>query len=325
MSSAEDFKKIGNAAFKARNWTDAIAAYTKVRLVLARDLPPLRRTRCPSTLSHSSAQRAHSSSPLPPFLSQSVEVDPTYHASYSNRSQAYANLGQWAEAAADGASCMKVNPEFVKGYHRAANALYNMNKIEESYAVIETASKRGYRSNRDLSNLYEVVRPKWEAIQAAKTAALRGPARIKADANALFKSSRYDEAAVLYGNAIDNAEVARALEIAAEYESTSTPDATMLKIGIDCLNNRSLCYQQVSRFSKVIEDCSRVIDCDENNIKALFRRSQAFEGREKYRSALEDVRRCLIINPSFKQANDSQHRLGRAVRMLKAAKAAGKV
>ena len=247
-----------------------------------------------------------------------MEVDPTYHASFSNRSQAYANLGQWEEAAADGYSCMKVNPEFVKGYHRAANALYNLGRIEESYNVIEMASKRGYRSNRDLSNLFEVVKPQWDTLQAKKKGALRGAARIKADANDLFKKSKYDEAAALYTKALEDAAVQAALKIASDYESSETPVAADLKIGIDCLNNRSLCYQQASRFTMVIQDCTAVIEADPKNIKALFRRSQAFEGREKYRSALEDIRACLLINPSFKQANEAQHRLGRAVRMLRA-------
>jgi stress-induced-phosphoprotein 1 len=277
--TAAEWKADGNTAFKARDWSTAIAAYTK-----------------------------------------SVEVDPTYHASYSNRSQAHFNMGNWAEAAADGYQCMKVNPEFVKGYHRAANALHSANKIEESYQVIETASKRGYRTNRDLNSLYDVVKPKWDLLQAAKKRSLTGAARLKSDANDLFKKSKYDEAATIYSKALEDPGVKAALKIASDYESTATADPTNLKIAIDCLNNRALCYQQASRFSMVIADCTAVIEADPNNIKALFRRAQAFEGRERYRSALEDIRACLRINPNFKQANDAQHRLGRAVRMLRAAK-----
>lgn len=54
------------------------------------------------------------------------------------------------------------------------------------------------------------------------------------------------------------------------------------------------------------------------NQKALLRRALAFEGLERYRSALADIRAVLAIDPTVKVANDAQHRIGRAVRALKA-------
>lgn len=53
------------------------------------------------------------------------------------------------------------------------------------------------------------------------------------------------------------------------------------------------------------------------NVKALIRRALAFEGLERYRSALADVRAVLAIDPSIQVANQAQHRIGRAVRTLK--------
>ena len=63
------------------------------------------------------------------------------------------------------------------------------------------------------------------------------------------------------------------------------------------------------------------------NVKALLRRGLAFESLERYRSALEDIRAVLAINPTIDMANRAQvkvvmlyygqHRIGNAVRILK--------
>ena len=39
---------------------------------------------------------------------------------------AYSALGMWKEAKADGLACIERNKEFLKGYHRAANAMINL-------------------------------------------------------------------------------------------------------------------------------------------------------------------------------------------------------
>ena len=62
-------------------------------------------------------------------------------------------------------------------------------------------------------------------------------------------------------------------------------------------------------------------------MKALLRRGLAFESLERYRSALEDIRAVLAINPTIDMANraqvgvaktrNGQHRIGNAVRILK--------
>lgn len=65
----------------------------------------------------------------------------------------------------------------------------------------------------------------------------------------------------------------------------------------------------------------------EKNVKALLRRGLAYENLERYRSALEDIRNVLAINPTIQMANaaqviffdsvNQQHRIGDAVRRLK--------
>lgn len=87
--------------------------------------------------------------------------------------------------------------------------------------------------------------------------------------------------------------------------------------------NRAACYKQISNFDGVIEDCTAVLEVDPENVKALVRRAQAFEGVERYRFALQDVKMVLAMpyasvgKTNFDMCNMMQHRLNRTVQQLK--------
>jgi stress-induced-phosphoprotein 1 len=90
-----------------------------------------------------------------------------------------------------------------------------------------------------------------------------------------------------------------------------------------CLCIKSACYKQISNFDGVISDCSAVLEVDPDNVKALIRRAQAFEGVERYRFALQDVKTVLqmpyqqVGKANFDLCNGMQHRLQRTVDQLK--------
>lgn len=238
------------------------------------------------------------------WYTKSLEVDSTYHVSYSNRSQAYFQLGDYESAKNDGAACVKVNPEFVKGYHRLGNAQFALRDYGFSLATCKLAEKRGFRANRDIKALYEKVAPLAEQAKQQALRKLQGPARFKAEGNELFKASRYEDAIEKYTKAIE----------AIGPEPKGAEDKAIV---IDSYNNRAVCWMQQQNYRQVIMDTTAVLDIDPENLKALFRRAMAFEGLEKYRSALEDIRACCVKKPDWVAANKAQHRIGNAVRMLK--------
>ena len=90
--------------------------------------------------------------------------------------------------------------------------------------------------------------------------------------------------------------------------------------------NRAACYKQISNFDGVIEDCTAVLEVDPENVKALVRRAQAFEGVERYRFALQDVKTVLAMpyakvgKSNMDMCNMMQHRLNRTVQQLKSGK-----
>jgi stress-induced-phosphoprotein 1 len=85
----------------------------------------------------------------------------------------------------------------------------------------------------------------------------------------------------------------------------------------------SACYKQISNFDGTIEDCTAVLEVEPQNVKALVRRAQAFEGVERYRFALQDVKTVLAMpyqqvgKTNFDLCNGMQHRLNRTVAQLK--------
>ena len=89
-------------------------------------------------------------------------------------------------------------------------------------------------------------------------------------------------------------------------------------------SNRAACYKQISNFDGVIEDCTAVLEVDPENVKALVRRAQAFEGVERYRFALQGIKTVLSMprekvgKPNVDMCNMMQHRLNRTVQQLKA-------
>ncbi|OQR95517.1 hypothetical protein THRCLA_22127 [Thraustotheca clavata] len=230
--------------------------------------------------------------------SEAIALDVTNHVYFSNRSAAYAGLNQFAEAAADGEQCIKLNPKFVKGYHRQALGLKGLKDYAKALEVLKAGQRVDFNNN-DLNKLINEIEPLLAKAQTAKRAGMGHAEKLKEQGNDLFKSAQFEKAIEVYTEAIDSC------------DKDSSP------LAISCYNNRAACHQQLSNFSAVIRDCSHVLELEPNNQKALLRRGLAYEGLERYRLALQDIRALLALDPSIEIANKAQHRIGAAVRALK--------
>lgn len=227
-----------------------------------------------------------------------IGLDPTQAALYSNRSAAYAGLGDWENAAADGKKCIEVDASFLKGYHRAGSALRSLGRLEEAKKIAEKGLVH-HPGNEDLKKLVDELTPMIEAEKAARLRGASAAERLKEEGNDLFKAAKFELAIKKFTDALG-----------------ACTDRTS-KLALTILNNRAACYQQLSDFSNVVMDTSEVIELEPDNIKALLRRALALEGLERYKSALSDIREILKYDPSNTIANAAQHRIGEAVRRLK--------
>lgn len=291
-----------------------------------------------------------------PFYTQAIEIDPSMHTYYSNRSACYAGLLDWENAAKDGESCIRVNKQFIKGYYRAAIAFKSLERWEKAVETI----KMGLGidpSNQDLKsiqreceeesrklrvkNLITLAKKQMDAKDygdAVKTidqglrldggnselTALMNQAKPQFERMEKSRQAGLSKTELLKEEGDGHYKAARFEDACASY--TKCLDAlgdNTCELALKCFSNRSACYKQISNFDGVCSDCSMVLDVDHENVKALIRRAQACEAIEKYSIALQDVRAVLQLpydkvgQANYQLANGMQHRLNRVVQQLK--------
>jgi tetratricopeptide (TPR) repeat protein len=57
---------------------------------------------------------------------QAIELDPADATLYSNRSLCLLQIGEATEALSDTSTCIKMRPEWIKGYYRKGTALMSL-------------------------------------------------------------------------------------------------------------------------------------------------------------------------------------------------------
>ncbi|KAK8805783.1 hypothetical protein WA158_002439 [Blastocystis sp. Blastoise] len=234
------------------------------------------------------------------LYSEAIEMEPGNHVFYSNRAQAYILMNKFEEAEKDGLKCISLNKNFLKGYHRAAKAQISLGKYIEAVNTLENALKV-FPNDATLLDLLKTAKPKADEQKVAALSGMSPSERYKEEGNTFFKQSKFPDAIASYTKAIN---------------SMDTSD-DLSDLAISCFNNRAACNQQLGNYESVVSDCTRVLEQDPKNMKALLRRGLAFESLERYRSALEDIRNVLLQNPNVQMANEAQHRISNAVRLLK--------
>lgn len=274
------------------------------------------------------------------FYSQAIELYANDHTFWSNRSAAYAGKMEYDKAAEDAAQCCKIKPEFMKGWFRLASAHYELGNYEEASKAILSGSKwdkkgdafdilrgeiafhhffqkakkaikaknfklavatirEGQKIDFQNEKLKEILPEAEKGVEQEEKAARSGMKRdelLKAEGNDMFKVANFDGAIAKYSEAIE----------------ACSDKAGPVAIG--CYNNRAACYQQQSNYQCVIEDTSHVLEVDPQNTKALLRRGLAFEGMERFKLALQDMKALLYIDPRMDVANKAQHRIQSALR-----------
>lgn len=72
------------------------------------------------------------------YYSMAIDLQPTNHVLYSNRSAAYAKSGQYQKALEDADKTIQLNEKWPKGYSRKGSALAYMGRYQESISAYET-------------------------------------------------------------------------------------------------------------------------------------------------------------------------------------------
>jgi len=228
--------------------------------------------------------------------SEAIKIDARNHVYFSNRSAAYAGKNMWAQALEDSEQCIRLNRTWGKGYYRKAVALLGQNKLTEAQrALTEGLSVDG--ANADLRTKLQEVQTLIERAHkfiGPDGQPLTGAALARAEGNDLFKNGKYEEAAACYTRAL-----------------AGTTDARERSI---LLSNRAACWSQYQNWNRMLEDCNLALQEDPTNVKALLRRGLAYEGLEKYKLAIADMKAVLELDPQAMVASSAIARLSRFIR-----------
>ena len=286
---------------------------------------------------------------------QASKIDRTVPAYFSNAAACWEKLGDYEAMAEAGRNCIKADRSFVKGYFRLATAQKNLNQLADCIKTLEnglgveasnadlkrmkkeiTELQRGEQvavhiakaeeqlqngdiaaamktlelarrldaGNADIERMMSKVKPKYDAMEKKRKASLSSTEVHKERGDEAYKNANFELAVEHYSKCIDS------LKNEGKGES---------ELALKAYSNRAACYKQISNFDGTISDCTAVLEIDPENVKALVRRAQAFEGVERYRFALQDVKTVLSMPASqvgkanLDICNMMQHRLNRTV------------
>lgn len=117
----------------------------------------------------------------------------------------------------------------------------------------------------------------------------------KEKGNKAFSSTDYNEAISFYTKAIKLGEKEKHKELPVFYK------------------NRAAAYLKIEAFERAYDDCTKSLDIQPNDQKALFRRVQALEALERFEEAYRDARTLWNNDPTFKVIQPTLERLHKIV------------
>jgi len=290
---------------------------------------------------------------------EASKIDPNVPAYWSNAAACWEKLGNYEKMSESARNCIKADRNFVKGYFRLATGQKNQDQLAECIKTLEsglavqstntdlkkmkkeiTELQRGEQvskhivkaeeqlqngevaaamktldlasrldaGNPDIERMMSKVKPKFEAMEARRKSNLSPTELHKERGDAAYKNANFEGAVNHYTKCID---------------SLKKNGKDQSDLALKAHSNRAACYKQISNFDGTISDCTAVLEIDQDNVKALIRRAQAFEGVERYRFALQDVKTVLTMSytkvgkPNIDMCNMMQHRLQKTVKALK--------
>ncbi|KAK1365961.1 peptidyl-prolyl cis-trans isomerase FKBP65 [Heracleum sosnowskyi] len=129
----------------------------------------------------------------------------------------------------------------------------------------------------------------------------------KEEGNVLFKVGKFWRASRKYEKA------SKYVEYDHSFSADEKCQANALQIS--CHLNNAACKLKLGEYVEASRLCTKVLDLDESNVKALFRRSQAYLKTSELEKANDDIKRALVIDPDnrdvklvYKELQDKKKR-----------------
>ncbi|CAM9841194.1 unnamed protein product [Pylaiella littoralis] len=101
------------------------------------------------------------------LYSEAIELDPSSYIYRSNRSACYALQGDHEKAREEAEACIRINPDFTKGYYRLAAAQTDMGEIDAALGTVKAGLSRDPK-NGDLLRQQRALVMKKSAASSSK-------------------------------------------------------------------------------------------------------------------------------------------------------------
>ncbi|KAJ4841871.1 Peptidyl-prolyl cis-trans isomerase fkbp65 [Turnera subulata] len=166
-----------------------------------------------------------------------------------------------------------IQPEYGFGASETKQELANVPANATLYYEIEMISFTKEKESWDMNTQ--------EKIEAA--------GKKKEEGNALFKTGKYDRASRRYEKAVNF------IEYDSSFNDEEKQQSKALKIS--CKLNNAACKLKLKDYKQAEKLCTKVLELDSRNVKALYRRAQAYMGLVDLELAEMDIKKALEIDP----------------------------
>ncbi|KAM4127665.1 hypothetical protein ACJW30_02G107000 [Castanea mollissima] len=174
---------------------------------------------------------------------------------------------------------------------RLDRAVKNMKKgdiafvtIQPEYAFGQSETQQELAIVPSNSTVYyevELLSFEKEKIEAA--------GKKKEEGNALFKVGKYERASKRYEKAV------RFIEYDSSFSDVEKQQAKVLKI--TCNLNNAACQLKLKDYKQAEKLCTKVLEVDSKNVKALYKRAQAYIQLVGLDLAEQDIKKALEMDP----------------------------
>ncbi|XP_018414487.1 PREDICTED: sperm-associated antigen 1 [Nanorana parkeri] len=239
---------------------------------------------------------------------------------YSNRAACHLKDGNSLQCIEDCNKALELQPFSIKPLLRRAMAYESLERYRQAYVdykvalQIDSGTQLANDSiNRITKTLIDLDGPSWrEKLPPIPSVPVATQIQMQEKATANAKTSKNIRVASDTGKSAQERFQALKQEgndcvKKSHYREAVSKYTECLQINPEectIYTNRALCYLKLCQYEEARHDCDCALQQDASNIKALYRRAQAYKGLESYQDCASDLQKVISLDPAVMEAKN---------------------